>query len=124
MDTIKREPWDRLENEPEGAYRAFEWFLGLPSDQRTIVEAYRSHVGNPGAAKPSDTWAKWSRDFAWAERAKAYDDHLASLRREAYERAIEEEAEWQARDEVGTARGRYNEPAQNSHVPTIDSNVP
>jgi epoxyqueuosine reductase QueG len=65
-------------------------------------------VGNPEAAKPSDTWSGWSSTFAWRERAMAYDDHLARLRREAYERAIEEEAGRQAR-EVEKARGRANE---------------
>jgi hypothetical protein len=107
MDT-KKELWDRLENEPERAYRAFECYLRLPGDGRTVVEAYRAHVGNEGAVKPSDTWVRWSTDFAWRERAAAYDDHLASLRREAYERAVEEEAARQAR-EVEKARGRMNE---------------
>jgi len=108
METEKRELWDRLENEPERAYRAFESFLSLPSGERTLLGAYRRHVGNPDAAKPSDTWSGWSSAFAWRERAAAYDDHLASVRREAYERAVEEEAARQAR-EVETARGRYNE---------------
>jgi hypothetical protein len=108
MDTEKRELWDRLENEPERAYRAFESFLSLPGHERTLLAAYRQHVGNPEVAKPSDTWSRWSNTFAWRERAAAYDEHLASLRREAYERAIEEEAERQAR-EVEKVRGRYNE---------------
>jgi len=108
MDIKNRELWDRLENEPERAYRAFESFLALPSGERTLLEAYRGHVGNPEAAKPSDTWAKWSSAYAWRERAAAYDDHLASLRREAHERVIEEEAERQAR-EVERTRGRLNE---------------
>src|SRR5919112_3563209 len=96
MDTRKRELWDRLENEPERAYRAFECFLGLPSGDRTLLAAYRRHVGNPDAAKPSDTWSGWSNTYAWRERAAAHDDHLASVRREAYERGIEEEAERQS----------------------------
>jgi hypothetical protein len=108
MDTEKRELWDRLENEPERAYRAFESFLSLPSGERTLLEAYRRHVGNPDAAKPSDTWSGRSSSFAWRERAAAYDDHLASVRREVYERAVEEETARQAR-EAETARGRYNE---------------
>src|SRR5215203_5039741 len=108
MDIQKRELWDRLENEPERAYRAFECFLSLPSGERTLLAAYRQHVGNPDAVKPSDTWSGWSSDFAWRERAAAYEDHLASVRREAYERAVEEEAARQAR-EVEQARGRYNE---------------
>src|SRR5215213_3662594 len=108
MDTQKRELWDRLQNEPERAYRAFECFLNLPSGERTLLEAYRQHVGNPDAAKPSDTWSGWSSSFAWRERATAYDDHLASVRREAYEQAIKKEAARQARD-AEMARSRYNE---------------
>src|ERR671920_2173259 len=108
MDIQKTELWDRLENEPERAYRAFVCFLNLPSGERTLLEAYRRHVGNPDAAKPSDTWSRWSSQFAWRERAAAYEDHLASVRRDAYERAVEEEAARRAR-EVEQARGRYNE---------------
>src|SRR5215207_8426266 len=108
METEKRELWDRLENEPDRAYRAFESFLSLPSGERTLLGAYRRYVGNPDAAKPSDTWSGWSSAFAWRERAAAYDDHLASLRREAYEQAVEEEAARQAR-EVEMTRGRFNE---------------
>src|SRR5215203_2160842 len=108
METEKRELWDRLENEPERAYRAFESFLSLPSGERTLLGAYRRHVGNPEAAKPSDTWSGWSSTFAWRERTAAYDDHLASVRRGAYEKAVEEEAERQAR-EVEKARYRSNE---------------
>jgi len=109
MDTeTNKELWDRLENEPERAYRAFESYLNLPSRQRTLLQAYRNHVGNPAVIKPSDTFSGWSRRFAWRERTAAYDDHLESIRREAYERAIEAEAERQAR-EVERMRGRYNE---------------
>jgi hypothetical protein len=108
METEKKELWDRLENETERAYRAFEPFLSLPSGERTLLAAYRQHVGNPDAAKPSDTWSRWSNDFAWRERAAAYDDHLASVRREAHEQVIKEEAARQAR-EVEKTRGRFNE---------------
>src|SRR5829696_4969409 len=108
MDTEKRELWDRLENESERAHGAFECFLSLPGGERTLLGAYRQHVGNPEAAKPSDTWSGWSSQFAWRERAAAYDDHLASLRRDAYERTIVEEAARQAR-EAEKARGRMNE---------------
>src|SRR5215216_2270439 len=94
MDTEKRELWDRLTTESERAYRAFECFLNLPSGERTLLGAYRLHVGNP-AVKPSDTWSRWSSEFAWRERAAAYDDHMANKRREAYEMGVEEEAERQ-----------------------------
>jgi hypothetical protein len=107
MET-KNELWHQLSNESDRAHRAFQTFLRLPSNDRTVIRAYRSHVGNAEAAKPSDTWARWSRDFAWAERASAYDAYLESLRREAHEQVIKEEAERQAR-EVEKTRGRFNE---------------
>lgn len=96
-----------MENEPERAYSAFECFLTLPGGERTLLAAYRQQVGNPEALKPSDTWSRWSNDFAWRERAAAYDDHLAGLRREAYERGIAEEAERQGVLAV-RIRGRFN----------------
>jgi hypothetical protein len=108
MDIETKELWDRLQHESTTAFSAFEAFLSLPTSERTLLGAYRQHVGNPEAVKASDTWARWSRDFAWRERAAAYEDHLASLRREAYERAMEEEAGRQAR-EVEKARYRCNE---------------
>jgi hypothetical protein len=108
MDIQKRELWDRLDNEPERAYRAFECFLSLPSGERSLLEAYRRHVGNADSPKPSDTWSGWCSSFAWRERAAAYEDYLASLRRDAYERVIKEEAARQVR-EVEKARGRVNE---------------
>jgi hypothetical protein len=96
MDTEKsngtKELWERLENEPERAYRAFESFLTLPSRERTLLGAYRVHVGNPLAAKPSDTWSRWSGEFAWRERAAAHDRHMDSIRREGVEEALKSEA--------------------------------
>src|SRR5215218_962732 len=104
----KRELWDHLENEPERAYLAFESYRNLPSGERTLIEAYRGHVGNPGAAKPSDTWSRWSREFAWRERAAAYDAHIDRLREKSMEKVIQREAEEQAR-QVERMRGRFNE---------------
>jgi hypothetical protein len=105
MDT-ERELWDRLENEPERAYRAFKTYRELPSGERTLIEAYRQHVGNPHAAKPSDTWSGWSSQFAWGERARAHDAHLDRIRERGIEKAIEAEAEMQARV-AEKARYRY-----------------
>ena len=109
MDTERnKELWDRLENETERAYRAFEVYRNLPSGERTLIAAYRHHVGNPDAVKPSDTWSRWSSEFAWRERAAAYDAHLDRIRERSMEKAIQEEAERQAR-EVEKARYRYHE---------------
>jgi hypothetical protein len=104
----KKELWDRLENEPERAYWAFESYRNLPSSERTLIAAYRQHVGNPDAAKPSDTWSRWFNQFGWRERARAHDAHLDRLREKSMEKAIQQEAEEQAR-QAERMRGRYNE---------------
>ena len=104
----KKELWDRLENEPERAYRAFEVYRTLPSAERTLIAAYRQHVGNPHAAKPSDTWSRWSSEFAWRERAGAYDTHIDHLREKSMEKVIQYEAEEQAR-QLERMRGRFSE---------------
>jgi hypothetical protein len=104
----KKELWDRLENEPERAFRAFESYRNLPSGERTLIAAYRQHVGNPDAVKPSDTWSRWFNEFGWRERARAHDGHLDRIRERSMEKAIEEEAERQAR-EAERIRYRYYE---------------
>ncbi len=115
----KKELWDRLENEPERAFRAFESYRNLPSGERTLIAAYRQHVGNPDAAKPSDTWSRWSSEFAWRERAAAYDTHLDRIRERSIEKAIEEEAEKQAR-EIERMSGRFNELMTVAYEKVID----
>jgi hypothetical protein len=97
MDTQKRELWDRLTTESERAHHAFQCFLNLPSGERTLLAAYKLHVDNPSARKPSDTWSRWSSEFAWRERARAYDHHLELIRLEGQEEAIREEAKFQTR---------------------------
>ncbi|MDQ4064198.1 MAG: hypothetical protein M3122_10060, partial [Actinomycetota bacterium] len=90
------------------AYRAFECYRNLPSGERTLIAAYRQYVGNLDAAKPSDTWSRWSSQFAWRERAAAYDAHIDLLREKSIERVIQQQAEEQAR-QAERMRGRYNE---------------
>ena len=110
MDSEKkaRELWERLAHEPERAFRAFEAYRNLPSGERTVIEAYRGHVGNPDAPKPSDTWSRWSSEFAWRERAAAYDAHIARLREKSMEKVIQQQAEEQAR-QLERMRGRFSE---------------
>jgi hypothetical protein len=120
MDTQDRELWDRLENEPRRAFEAFQTFMRLPSGDRTLIAAYRQHVGNPEAVKPSDTWVGWSREFAWRERAAAYDDHIARVHRDAYERAIEEDAERQDR-QVERLRYQFSEMMTRTYEMAIEN---
>ena len=121
MDSEKkaRELWERLAHEPERAFRAFEAYRNLPSGERTVIEAYRSHVGNPDAPKPSDTWSRWSSEFAWRERAAAYDAHIDRLREKSIEKVIQQQAEEQAR-QLERMRGRFSEMMTLAYSEAID----
>jgi hypothetical protein len=118
MDNEK-ELWDRLEPETDRAFEAFRTFLSLPSGDRTLVAAYRRFVGNPNASKVSDAWNEWARRYAWKERARAYDAHIDQIRRNAMEKALEEEAAEQAR-QAERARYHLNELLTNYHAKTMD----
>jgi hypothetical protein len=115
----EKELWDRLEPETDRAFEAFRTFLSLPSSERTLVAAYRRFVGNPNASKVSDAWNEWARRYAWKERARAYDAHIDRIRRNAMEKAIEEEAAEQARQAERT-RYHLNELLTNYHAKTMD----
>jgi hypothetical protein len=94
----RRQPWDPRPGESDRAYHAFECYLFMPPEERTLEEAYRLHTDNPNAANPSDACKGWARRYDWKGRASAYDDHVRRLRREAQERGMAEEAERQGRE--------------------------
>ncbi len=93
-----RVPWDPRPGESDRAYHAFECYLLMPPEERTLEEAYRLHTDNPNAAAPSDTCKGWARRHDWKGRASAYDDHVRRLRREAHEKGMVEEAEKQGQE--------------------------
>jgi hypothetical protein len=115
----EKELWDRLEPETDRAFEAFRTFLSLPSSDRTMVTAYRCFVGNPDASKVSDAWNEWARRYAWKERARAYDAHIDRIRRNAVEKAVEEEAAEQAR-QAERIRGNLNELMAVGHLKTME----
>jgi hypothetical protein len=109
MDTEKSpEVWDRLSNESGRAYEAFKVYMYMSPAERTVVGAWRLWTENPEAARPSPFFEGWAREYAWSERARAHDHHIELIRERGMEKAIEEEAEFQAR-QVEQMRFRYNE---------------
>jgi hypothetical protein len=108
MDTeeSRQELWHKLNNESSRAYEAFKAYMYLPPAERTA--AWREWTENPEAARRSPFFEGWAREYAWSERARAHDHHIELIRERGMEKAIEEEAEFQAR-QVEQVRFRYNE---------------
>ncbi len=115
----KKELWHKLDTESERAFLAFETYRNLPGRDRSVLRAYRRYVDNPLAVKPSDTWSRWSSQYAWRERARAHDAHLDRIRQRSIEKAIEEEAERYAR-EVEKTRYHCNELMAISYTRAIE----
>lgn len=110
MDTeqSRQELWHRLSNESARAYEAFKVYMCLPPAERSVVRAWREWTGNPDAKREPPFFYNWAREFAWSERARALDHHIELIRERGMEKAIEEEAEFQAR-QVEQVRFRYQE---------------
>lgn len=66
--------WDRREDEPVNAYRAFREYLKEPLPRR-IVDLQKKHPGVSGA-----TYYRWSGDYDWYNRAADYDNSFEQAR--------------------------------------------
>ena len=85
-----REPWEQREDESPQAFRAFVFYrdLGL---ERSLNKAYRASIGDETGEKAANgTWDRWSSEYDWVERSRAYDSHVDALRRNARERKLAE----------------------------------
>jgi hypothetical protein len=104
----RKELWHQLDNESDRAHTAFRTFMLLPPAERSVVGAWRLWTENPEAARPSPFFEGWAREYAWSDRARARDHHIELIRERGMEKAIEEEAKFQAR-QVEQLRFRYQE---------------
>lgn len=97
--------WDKLKEETDLAYAAFVYYRDLPAVERSLDAAYRLWVEHRdgsqrahGARRAPGGYRKRAKDLRWAERAAAYDKHIAKIRSKAREKAIEQAAEEEAVD--------------------------
>jgi hypothetical protein len=108
-------PWERQPGESARAFRAFAIYRDAgPSRSldKVGLEVSPPRVpageGQPGRKRGSTGRIReWCRRYAWVERAKSYDDHLAKLERTAKFRAAAESAEEWARRRQEAARDNW-----------------
>lgn len=91
-----------LPDETSEQYEAFECYLNIkPAKARSIRRAweiYAERAGLKEGSDPSVKFKEWSRRHDWRGRARAYDAHLAEVRRAAAEDGIRREAKAKAID--------------------------
>jgi hypothetical protein len=80
-------PYERRPNESNAAWAAFEVYLHLPVERRSVEEAWRTAKGR--TTKAPAHWKQWGRDYDWPGRAGEWDrDQAALVRKESMDRVI------------------------------------
>lgn len=92
--------WERQDGEPAKAFAAFIWYRDLGPETRSLNLAYQRESGAPPAMRAPGTWAAWSSEWRWVERAAAYDAYLDDLRRRVREAKLRELEERRAEFEL------------------------
>jgi len=91
VSNLGRNSWDAQDDESPKAHAAFQAYLELGSN-RTVAG-----VGKR-LAKSRQLVDRWAQKYAWAQRAAAYDRHMATTLQTAKEAALVPlAADWAAR---------------------------
>ena len=77
--------WERVEGESPRAYSAFQCYRDL-GPERSLATASELYYGRQSGGKAAGQISKWSRQFEWVDRARAYDDFLDMVRQDAVEK--------------------------------------
>lgn len=91
----EKQPWHRCENESAKAFHAFILYRDMLTKERSIQNVLIKVEGKPSYFRHL---ARWSSKYEWVTRATLHDDHMAEVRREAHQKAIEEMTERQAKE--------------------------
>jgi hypothetical protein len=100
----KKQPWERLTNETDLQFAAFQFYIGLGLE-RTVAGAYRLYVLHADVSKLSKKriamnrvqvphfFSDWVSIHNWAQRAKLWDEHLIRMEEDAVRTRVEEKAD-------------------------------
>ncbi len=72
-------PWERLQKESSAAFEAFQRYVGMGAG-RSIAKVAQE------LSKSETLLKRWSSQWKWQERARAWDDHLNALDTQDQER--------------------------------------
>jgi hypothetical protein len=86
--TDDRAPWAQQPGEGPKAFAAFVTYRDLPPNQRSLDAAWReAHPAQSTPRRRSKTWAEWSRQFGWVDRAASWDTEIDRQKRERFLKA-------------------------------------
>lgn len=76
--------WDRRPDETDAAWKAFCVYRDL-GDERSIAKALEATGRKPGNSR---NWERWSSQYDWTERARAWDDSIIDRIRKDREKEL------------------------------------
>lgn len=79
---LEKEPWERLQEESEQAFRAFNIYLDLPMGERTLKAVRVKCQKN---ASYESLLMRWKTKYQWRSRCQAYDGTQLEKARDAAE---------------------------------------
>lgn len=88
--------FERQEGESTKAFEAFKIYRDL-GHERSLQKAAELYYGHAGSVRQAQ---RWSKKFAWVERAQSWDDWYEMIRREAVEEHLRAQAEDHGRREA------------------------
>lgn len=103
-------PWDRLPEETDQQWAAFQIYRDTPPVLRSLSEAARRYyrarheLGEDedleGRGGISNALLRWATDHSWADRVRAYDTYQDKLQQAKWvaRRLEQREKEWEMRD--------------------------
>ncbi len=80
MSERPRQPWERMDGEPETGYTIFRAYAKQPAGKRSLSAAAKACGVTKSAAD------KYSRPWKWSQRVAAWDEHLERIETQEIER--------------------------------------
>ncbi len=115
------QPWERQPAESEKAYSAFRYYRDMPAKDRSIRNGVKAYYGSDSVAKVNQ-WMRWSGQFGWQDRVRAWEEEQDRVAREAKLQAIKDMNERHlqaARAMFGKAMKRFAEMEQSHMGPRV-----
>ena len=92
----RRKLWEKRDDETAKQYRAFEIYMMMPPEERSLVKAAQEYykLENEESAKTCRSRLEyWSAHYDWMLRADAWDREVAARRQDAFLKGIGKGAE-------------------------------
>lgn len=81
-----KQEWHKREDETSRAYNAFEIYLRMGPEERSLRKVHDELYGED--ANNMSHVKRWSTNHSWVNRSAAWDEHMAEQRRKEYEKEM------------------------------------